>query len=227
MNRLPALLIAAVGVLFGAPVAAQDLSSYRDYALESSFEAVLAASGARAEDARILHQRPARIQELAWRAPYVFAEGAIVDPVEHIVFSFVDGRLYQVVVKYARGRTDGLTNSDIVESLAATYGVPLTARPASRIAPGVGVPVNTIGVARWETGTSSLALLRDEYSPEFRLVLMSKSLSTRARDSIREATRLDAIEAPRRDLERRRKEVVDADAARQKARTTNKAAFRP
>jgi len=43
----------------------------------------------------------------------------------------------------------------------------------------------------------------------------------------REAARLDAIEAPRRAVEQQKKEAADADAAREKARTTNKAAFRP
>jgi hypothetical protein len=38
---------------------------------------------------------------------------------------------------------------------------------------------------------------------------------------------LDTLEAPRRDLERRTKEASDAEAERDKARVTNKAAFRP
>jgi len=56
---------------------------------------------------------------------------------------------------------------------------------------------------------------------------LAKALSTRAREAIREAARLDAIEAPRRELEERKKQVADAAAARDKVRTTNKAAFRP
>jgi len=39
--------------------------------------------------------------------------------------------------------------------------------------------------------------------------------------------RLDAIQAPRRELEQRKKEVADAAATRDKIRMTNKAAFRP
>ena len=82
-------------------------------------------------------------------------------------------------------------------------------------------------LAQWDSTGSSLTLLRGAYSAEFQLVLMSKALSTRARNAIREAGRLDAIEAPRRELEQRKKEVADADSARDKIRTTNKAAFRP
>jgi hypothetical protein len=79
MNSARFLTVAAVGLLFTGPVAsAQDLSRYRSYALESSVESVIAANGARAADVKTLHQRPARIQELEWRAPYVIAgrEGA-------------------------------------------------------------------------------------------------------------------------------------------------------
>jgi hypothetical protein len=38
---------------------------------------------------------------------------------------------------------------------------------------------------------------------------------------------LDAAEAPRRELDQRKKEAAEASAAREKARATNKAAFRP
>ena len=82
-------------------------------------------------------------------------------------------------------------------------------------------------LAQWDSPGSSLTLLRSAYPAEFQLVLMSKALSTRAQSAIREAGRLDVIEAPRRELEQRKKEIADADAARDKTRTTNKAAFRP
>jgi hypothetical protein len=72
-----------------------------------------------------------------------------------------------------------------------------------------------------------LTLLRDTYSPAFQLVLSSKPLSERARSAIREAIRLDALDAPRLEMEQRRKEVAETDAARDKTRSTNKDAFRP
>ena len=86
---------------------------------------------------------------------------------------------------------------------------------------------DSIVLAQWENDSSSVTLLRDTYSSEFKLILLSKALSARARDAIREATRLDAIEAPRRQLEQQEKEVTDAGVAREKTRTINKAAFRP
>ena len=47
---------------------AQELSRYRAYILESSLESVISVSGARAADVKTLHERPAKIQELEWRA---------------------------------------------------------------------------------------------------------------------------------------------------------------
>src|SRR4026209_1502510 len=71
-----------------------------------------------------------------------------------------------------------------------------------------------------------LTLLR-AYGPEFQLILMSKPLSARARSAIKEAIRLDAIEAPRREAEQRKKDASDASSAREKTGATNKAAVRP
>ena len=122
MNRSRVLLIAVVLVFSSHLGSAQDLSRYRAYVLESSLESVLAASGARAADAKTLHARPAKIQELEWRAPYVNSGSEMADPVRGAVFRFYNDALYQVVVNYDAGRTDGLTNSDIIESLTALYG---------------------------------------------------------------------------------------------------------
>ena len=205
-------------------VSAQDLSRYRVYALGSSLESVVAASGARPADGKTLHERPAKIQELEWRAPYVSSGSKLADPVRGAVFSFYDDALYQVVVSYDPDRTDGLTDSDIIGSLAAVYGTPVLR--SARTRPPAALP-DTVVLAQWDSQDSSLTLLREAYAAEFQLVLMSKALSARARTAIREAGRLDAIEAPRRELQQRKKELADAVAARDKVRTTNKAAFRP
>ena len=218
------LFIAVFLVSSSQLASAQDLSRYRDYVLESSLESVIAASGARAADAKMLHERPAKIQELEWRAPYASSGPALADPVRRAVFAFCDDALYQVVVSYDPDRTAGLTNSDIIESLTAVYGEPVLKSARSR--PPAALP-DTVVLAQWDSPGSSLTLLRSEYSAEFQLVLMSKALSTRARSAIREAGRLDTIEAPRREVEQRKKEAADAVTARDKTRTTNKAAFRP
>ena len=219
------VLVAALTLVVGSHLAsAQDLSRYRGYALESSLQSVVAASGARAADARTLHERPAKIQELQWRAPYESSQVLRADPVRGAVFTFYDDALYQIVVSYDRDRTNGLTNTDLLESLTAVYGEPVLKSVRSRPS---AAPPDTVVVAQWDNAGSSLTLLRGVYTPDFQLVLLSKALSTRARDAIREAGRLDVLDAPRLERERRKKEIADASAARDKARTTNKEAFRP
>jgi hypothetical protein len=221
-------LVIAVGLILGGQLAfAQDMSRYRAYVLASSLEAVVAASGARAADARTLHERPAIIQTLEWRAPYVDSRNTQADPVRDMTFTFYNDALYQVTVNYDRDRTEGLTNSDIVESLSTTYGPPLLPSARTRTSPPAAGFPDSILVARWENADSLLTLVRRSYTPDFQLILVSKSLSARAGTAVREAVRLDAIEAPRREAEQRKKDAGDASAARDKSRNANKAAFRP
>lgn len=221
-------IVIAVGLILGGQLAfAQDMSRYRAYALESSLDAVVAASGARAADAKTLHERPAAIQELEWRAPYVDSRNTQADPVREISFTFYNDALYQVIVNYDRNRTEGLTDGDIIESLSTAYGAPVLAAAKTRTnRPAGGVP-DSVVVARWENADSLLTLMRGSYTPEVQLILVSKSLSARARTAVREAVRLDAIEAPRREAAQRQKEAGESSAARDKTRIANKAAFRP
>jgi hypothetical protein len=227
MNSTRALVI-TLGLMLGSqPALAQDMSRYRGYVLESSLDSVVAASGARATDTKTLHERPATIQQLEWRAPYVDSRNTLADPVREIFFTFYNDALYQVVVNYDRDRTAALTNSDIVESLSTAYGVPTPASAKTRTSPPAEAVRDSVVLARWENAESLLTLVRGEYTSDFQLILVSKSLSTHARNAVREATRLDAIEAPRREAERRQQEAGEASAARDKTRTANKAAFRP
>lgn len=225
MNRARGVVV--VTLLCGQTVFAQDLSRYRDYVLESSVDTVAAASGQRATEAQTLHERPAKIQELQWRAPYVNPATATADPVRDVAFAFFNNELYQVVVTYDRDRTEGLTNDDIIASLSASYGAPVLKSAIARTDLPAPVLLDTTVLAQWSTAAASVTLLRDTYSPEFQLILSSKPLTARARTAIREAIRLDALDAPRREVEQRKKEVVDTEAALDKARSTNKAAFRP
>lgn len=228
MHIARALAVAAVALaLTGHPASAQDLSRYREYVLGSSLDAVITATRTRAPDTKVLHERPAKIQELEWRAPYVRSGSALADPVRQVVFTFCDDQLYQVLVTYDRERTAGLTDSDIVGSLSATYGVPVLASTRAPMASPAGAPSDSVVVARWEDAASSLTLLRGAYSPDFQLILLSKALSARARSAVREAIRLDGVEAPRRELEQRRRDAADAIAAAEQTRGTNKAAFKP
>ena len=223
MNIRRPLVIAAGLLLSGHPAVAQDMSRYRSYVLESSVDSVVAASGARAADTKTLHERPATIQQLEWRAPYVDYRATTADPVREVSFTFYNDALYQVIVSYDRNRTEGLTNTDIIESVSTTYGAPTTVRTSP---PPAGFP-DSIVLARWENADSALLLTRGAYTTEVQLFLISKPLSARARIAVRDAIKLDALEAPRREALEREKEAGDARAAHDKARSANKAAFRP
>jgi hypothetical protein len=203
------------------------LSRYRAYELESSVDTVVTTTGARASEVSTLHQRPANIQELQWRLPYASPGDAAADPVRAVAFTFVNDALYQVLVTYDRERTAGLTNDDIVQSVSASYGAPMVKSTTVRTELPSAVLDDAIVLAQWSDATTSLTLLRKMYAPDFQLLLISKALSARARGAIREAIRLDALEAPQREIEKRKQDVADARATRDKARTTNKAAFRP
>jgi hypothetical protein len=230
MNNARSVVIAVGVVVLGLgvpPASAQDLSRYRAYALDSTLDAVIAASGTRPADAKTLHKRPATIQELEWRAPYVGARTTLADPVREIVFRFYDDALYQVVVSYDRDRTDGLTNADIIASMSETYGIPAPLTAAIKATPPLEAFPKSIVLARWQNAESTLTLVRGTYEAEFQLILTSTRLGTQARNAIREAVRLDAIEAPRREADLRKKDANDATAARDQKRTANKAAFRP
>ena len=163
--------VVAVTFLSVQTASAQDLSRYRDYVLESSVDTVAAASGVRATAAQTLHERPAKIQELQWRAPYVNTATTTADPVREVTFAFLNDALYQVVVTYSRDRTAGLTNDDIIESLSASYGAPVLRSAIVRTEIPAGVILETTVLAQWTTAASSVTLLRDTYSPEFRLIL--------------------------------------------------------
>lgn len=230
MTGVRVVVIASLGfVLGGQSLVAQAPLRYREYALESSVASVVKISGARDYEIQTLHERPARIQEVEWRAPYAPSGSELADPVRDVRFSFYDDTLYQIVVTYDRDRTEGLTHGDVVESLSRTYGMPLlSSRGTARGPLSASVPAtDTTIVAHWEDATAFLTLTKGTYPPHYQLVLISKTLNARADAAIKEAIRLDAQEAPRRELDRREKNLTDARMASEKARVINKAAFRP
>src|SRR6478672_1021150 len=221
-----ALAIASVVVLGTHSVEAQDLSRYRAYRLESTVAAVVTISGARDSDVKSLHERPARIQQLEWQPPYVVRGSEGADPVQGIIFRFYNGALYQLVVTYDRERMEGLTNDDVIASVSAAYGIPPLRPVGARSVAATDMGEDTTVVARWEDQSALLTLTRSSYRPQYQLTLTSKTLNGPARAAIKEAGRLDTKEAPQRALDQRTKTAADARVASEKARLTNKAAFR-
>ena len=70
--------------------------------------------------AKTIHGRPALMQGLEWRAPYSPDERGS-DPVQPIVFRFYNDQLYKIVVGYGHSPTVGMTGTDMIEGISATY----------------------------------------------------------------------------------------------------------
>jgi hypothetical protein len=225
------LTIVALGLVVSTQaLQGQDRSRYRDFQLGADLPSVSALAKVAASDAKTVHQRPAVIQALEWRPPY-FTSGSTTpqnDPVRQIVFSFYNDQLSKMVVDYQHSRTAGMTDADMIEAIATAYGPPLkpavtkTRAVASHVEEESGTPV-----ARWGDTDYSVVLYRSSYASEFRIIVTSPRLETLARSAAAQAIRLDEREAPQREIARQKKEVEDTRLSQEKARTANKAAFRP
>ncbi|SRR5712692_2753451 len=108
------------------------------------------------------------------------------------------------------------------------YGIPLPRLPgAGRVASRVEVESGS-PVARWGDAEHLVVLYRtSSYREAFRLMVTAPALDELARKAVVQATRLEAQEAPRRELARQQQARDDGRAAADKARTANKGVFRP
>ena len=211
-----------------AQVAAQEPVRYREFLLGSDLASVAKLAGAAPTGAKVIHARPALVQELAWRPRY-YSSGASqpTDPVDVMLFKFYDDQLFMVVADYDRRRTEGMSPADMIAAISATYG-PVSQVPSRRLGtPTVqyGFPDTTLAV--WGTDAYSVTLLRVAYPESFRLVVALTQLENLARTATASAVRLDTDEAPQRELARQKKEAEESAAAQEKAKTENKAQFRP
>jgi hypothetical protein len=205
-----------------------DLSSYRDFRFGMDLLAVAKQAQMQPSDARVIHQRPAVIQELEWRPPGSFAYSPQADPVQEVLFSFYNGELFRIVVNYDQIRTEGLTDEDMVEAISAKYGT--ATRPAAKVilfsSPQVYDDSENV-IARWEDSQYSFNLFRSSYRPTFGMLVFSKRLDPLAQAAIVEAVRLDKEEAPQREIALQKKRDEENRARQAKARLVSKAAFRP
>jgi hypothetical protein len=208
----------------------QDRSRYRDYQLGGSLSSITALTGVPASEARTIHLRPAIMQELQWQRPYLASRTppAQADPVKQIVFSFYNDQLSKMVVDYDTDRTAGMTNDDVIDAISNDYGPPL--KPVLRAGRAIASQTEQDSgtpVAQWGDGDYSLVLYRSSYRSGLRIIMTSPRLEALARTADAQALRLDQRDAPRLELERRKKETDDARASEEKARLVNKPAFRP
>ena len=213
----------------------QDLSMYREFRFGADLLAVAKQAHVKPSEARMIHERPAVIQELAWQAPYKRSSPR-ADSVKDILFSFYNGELFRIVVTYDRERIAGMTAEDIVEAVSAKYGT--ATGPIAAIILSSTQFYNNGGekiisdriekiIACWEDSQNSFNLFQPSYQFTFRMVMYSKRLDALARAAIVESVRLDKQEAPRRESERQKKEDEENRARLEKARQANKAPFQP
>ena len=225
------LAIAGLGLVLSThPLQAQARSGYRNFQLGGDLPSVSALSGVAASEAKTIHLRPAVIQELEWRLPY-FVNGANKpqnDPVKQIVFSFYNDQLFRLAINYDRQRTEGMTDSDMIEAISETYGSALL--PGLKRTPTVAPQIETESgtpIARWGGADYSVVLYRSSYASEFRIIVTSPQLEALARTADAQAIRLNEREAPQREIARRKKEMDDTRESQEKSRLANKATFRP
>ncbi|HKT79836.1 MAG TPA: hypothetical protein VJP86_06420 [Vicinamibacterales bacterium] len=226
------LTICAIGVaLLGEPASAQEFSRYRTFELGATVASVSTATGVVASQVQTLHERPAVLQEIEWR-PSRWSTGTISassDPVEQMVFSFYNDALYRIVVDYRHGATEGMTNADMIEAIAAVYGAPLakSVRLPARVPSEVEAASGT-AVARWGDTEHAIVLYRTSaYGDALRLIVTALPVDALARTAASQAKRMDEREAPSREIARQKQEQADGVAAAEKARVENKKIFLP
>jgi hypothetical protein len=225
MTSARTLAISIAWLLSSASVsAAQDLSGYREFQLGTSLVTIARLAGIGPE-ARVLHQRPALIQELMWLPPPGVGSSPQGDSVRKVLFSFYNDQLFRIAVNYDRDRTQGLTVEDMVEAISTKYGP--TTPPATAVVPSLSGVFNDGDriLAHWEDSQYSVNLT--SYLSTFALVVSSKRLDALARVASVESMRLDKQEAPQRDVDRQQKQIDEHRVKQETARRVNKAIFRP
>ena len=220
------LCVSVLGVMLSiSAMHGQTGAHYREFQLGGDIASVAALTSAKASDAKTVHARPALLQELEWRRPYTVS-GTPEDPVQQISFSFYNDQLFRLVVDYDRNRTEGMTDTDMIEAISTMYGTPVTVRapraPSSSIDEDSGTRV-----AGWGTAEYTAVLYRSSYESEFRMIVTSVRLNALARTAEAQALRLDERDAPQRERARQKQEADEARAAKDKARLANKATFTP
>ncbi len=224
MKTLHSSILCLVALLLLTPLLrAQDLSKYRHFTVGMSLTKLLERTDQKMTDVKMIHGRPALIQQLTWWPPDVPGTSVRADSVEQMLFSFYNGELYKISVTYDRPSTEGLTEADMVKSISAKYG------PATIVAPEIDSATSDRynskqkPVASWEDAQYSFSLVRSSFGDALGLVAFSKRVNAQAELAIVEALKLDEQEGPKRDAERQKKQMDDLEIVRQK----NQKSFRP
>src|SRR5580704_9754052 len=183
------MLVRAISAaaLSASLLCAAELSSYREFQLGTSLQAVAKQVEMKPSEARVVHERPELIQELEWQPRRLPGPSSELDSVDQILFSFYKGQLFRMLVNYDRRRTDGMTLDDMIEAISAKYG--LAARGALEINFPSSYNKTVAVMARWEDSGNAFNLIHSAYQPGFALVVVSKRLDGLAQIAAVEANR--------------------------------------
>jgi hypothetical protein len=222
--------ICAIGILCGvlgtSALYSADFSHYRGLQFGMTLSAAAKAAGTATAEATLIHRRPALIQEMEWQPHLSFPPGPVnTDPVKQGLLCFFNGELFRIIVTYDRYKIEGMTADDMIEGISAMYGP--ASRPTAEIAYHSNYGEVAKVLARWEDSEYSYNLVRTGDQSSFAMVLYSKRLDALAQASIVEAVRLDAQEAPQREIEKRKDQAEAEHLVSEKARSANKPNFRP
>src|SRR5256884_5453605 len=94
---------------------------------------LLERTGQKMADVKMIHGRPALIQELTWWPQNIPGTSLRSDSVQQILFSFYNGELYKISVNYDPSSTAGLTEGDMVKSISAKRSEEHTSELQSRL----------------------------------------------------------------------------------------------
>ena len=219
-------VVCVVALLLAGPMLrgqSQILSKYRTFSLGTSLATVLKSTDQKAAQVKIVHARPALLQQLTWWPPNLPGTTFQADAVEQILFSFYNGELYAISVTYDRSSTAGLTTVDMVKSISATYGLATSVAPEINSEGNNRYETKQKPVASWEDSQYSFNLVRSSFTDGFELNVYSKRVSVEADTAAAAAVKLDEQEGPQREADRQKKEASDLEVTRQK----NQKTFRP
>ncbi len=224
MKTLRSSILCFVVLLLAATLLrAQDLYKYRHFTLGMSLTRVLERTDQKMTDVKVIHGRPALVQELNWWPPNLPGTSFQSDTVEQILFSFYNGELYKISVTYDQTSTEGLTAEDMVKSISAKYGPATNVVLETDSAKNDRYDVRQKHVASWEDAQYSFNLVRSSFTDHLGLIIYSKRFNAEAELALTEAVKLEEQEGPQREAERQKKQTDDLESARQK----NRKIFRP
>ena len=224
LRALLLTVVCATTLVLPATSAEPVLSRYRDVTLGDTVQVVVERLQMTLSDVKVVSERPTLVQQLTWRTRrFVGGADSAHDPVADMVLTFHLGRLTRIAVNYDRERTAGLTNADLHEAMSSVYGTSMLLSTPIQITPPAGPEV----IGRWEDAGTLVLLWREQYPTRVGLTIASMGADREAQVAIADGLRIDASEAPARDLARHAAEVAALRARDEKIRLDNKAMFKP